>query len=317
MADSEFRVGVIGLGAMGKNHVRVLGELEDANLTAVYDENSALCEEVAAAAGANAAGSIEEFIALVDAATVATPTITHRALGEALFSAGKHALIEKPIASTMEDAMALVAAAEANGCVLQVGHIERFNPVMAGLEQITDAPRFIEIERLSPFPKRSMDVDVILDVMIHDIEIVLHLVKAELVSLDAVGVPVITDRADIANVRLRFADGCVANVAASRISEKKARTIRVFQGESYVSADFVEQSGKVIRRVGENVIPGLLEVTSGEPLMREMEAFVSCAKSGATPPVSGRETTAALNVALQIGELLANDGGAASVKPLS
>ena len=316
MADSDFRVGVIGLGAMGKNHVRVLGELHGASLVSVYDQDSALCQDVASAAGVAAAGSVEEFIESVDAATVATPTVTHRALGEALFAAGKHVLIEKPIASSLEDAMALVTAAEANECVLQVGHIERFNPVMAGLEQIADAPRFIEIERLSPFPKRSMDVDVILDVMIHDIEIILHLVKAKLVSVDAVGVPVITDRADIANVRLRFEDGCVANVAASRISEKKARTIRIFQGESYVSADFVEQSGKVIRRIGEAVVPGLLDVTPREPLMREMEAFVNCAKTGAVPPVSGKEATAALNVALQIGELLGKGGGTATVVPL-
>lgn len=302
-------MGVIGLGAMGQNHVRVLSEMEGVELAAVFDEDAERCREVAEKVGARAASTLDAFVSLVDGASVATPTTTHRALGEALFAAGKHAMIEKPIAATLEDARALVEAAKANGCVLQVGHIERFNPVMGGLEAMVQAPRFIEIERLSPFPKRSTDVDVILDVMIHDLEIVLHLVESELKSIDAVGVPVITGRSDIANVRLRFADGCVANVAASRISEKRSRTIRIFQGDAYVSADFVEQAGKVVRRVGAEVVPGLLEVTPGEPLARELADFVRCARAGERAKVSGEDAARALEVALWIGELLEEGGG--------
>ena len=216
MGQSGLNVGVIGLGAMGQNHVRVLSELASVELAAVFDLDPDRSREASEKFGVPAAESLDAFIDKVDAASVATPTTSHRELGEALFSAGKHVMIEKPIAATLEDARALVGAAEKNGCVLQVGHIERFNPVMGGLETVVDSPRFIEIERLSPFPERSTDVDVILDVMIHDIEIVLHLVEAELESIDAVGVPVITDRSDIANARLRFADGCVADVGASR-----------------------------------------------------------------------------------------------------
>ncbi|MFZ4767867.1 MAG: Gfo/Idh/MocA family protein, partial [Roseimicrobium sp.] len=224
----RIKVGVAGVGAMGKNHARVFASLEDAELTAIYDLDRARAEELAAQYGTTAVTSLDELAALTDAVAVAVPTVAHRAVAGFLLEQGKHVLVEKPLSDSLAEAQELVALAGARQLVLQVGHIEQFNPVMAELKRRINTPRFIESTRLSPFPNRSMDVGVVLDVMIHDIEIILQLVKAPLVSVDTVGMPVLTAREDIANARLRFADGCVANVTASRVSDKKMRKIQVF-----------------------------------------------------------------------------------------
>ena len=300
----KIRTGVVGLGAIGANHARIMAELPNAEFAAVYDERAEHAQELAARYGVAAAASLDELISMVDAATVATPTVSHLAVGRALLEAGKHVLIEKPIADNSEDAKALVDLAESRGLVLQVGHIERFNPVLGQLETFLTSPRFIESHRLSPFPNRSIDIGVVLDLMIHDIEIILHLVRSEIESIDAVGVPVLTRREDIANARIRFANGCVANITASRISPERLRKIRVFQGDSYVSLDYQAQAGELFRKQGMEIVREAVTVEKDEPLKLELAAFVDCATHGFQPRVSGSEAAAALKVAIEITRMI-------------
>jgi len=322
-----FRVGVIGAGSMGKNHARIFGELPESQLTAVLDERTDVAREIAAKYHAQPSANLEEFTASVDAATVATPTVTHFAIAKHLLEHGKHVLVEKPFVETPAQARELCDLAHQNGVILQVGHIERFNPVLSALEARLTRPRFIEATRLSPYPGRSLDVGVVLDVMIHDLEIILHLVKSPWVQVDAVGVAILSSREDIANVRIRFENGCVANITASRISQDKLRKIRVFQQDAYLSLDYQNQSGYLLRLArqdekessllgkllgvaadativtefaGKRIVREPVEVEKMEPLKRELADFVACARAGAQPKVSGREATAALELALEI-----------------
>lgn len=295
------------MGAIGRNHARVMAELAAASggvieFGAIYDVDQARAEELAASFNTKAVSSLEDFVGLVDAATVAVPTTAHREIGGVLLDNGKHVLVEKPIADSLDEAQWLVNKAQDCGLILQVGHIERFNPVMRQLEERMNNPRFIESHRLSPFPNRSMDIGVVLDVMIHDIEIVLHLVKSPLVEVDSVGIPVLTRREDIANARLKFENGCVANITASRVSPEKLRKIRVFQSECYLSLDYQEQSGWIYRRDGMQIVREEVRVEKDEPLKLELAAFVECARQGKRPMVSGQEGTEALRLALQITE---------------
>jgi len=213
----KVKVGVVGVGAIGRNHARVYSELDEADLVAIYDTDDELAAKLAEEFGTQAVSSLDELITSVDAASVSTPTVTHLDIAGKLLEAGKDVLVEKPISDSLDDARALVDLAHDRGRVLQVGHIERFNPVMEQLENCMTQPVFIESHRLSPFPKRSLDIGVVLDLMIHDLEIILHLVHSPVSHIDAVGVSVLTSREDIANARIRFENGCVANVTASRI----------------------------------------------------------------------------------------------------
>jgi len=285
---------------MGRNHARVLASLGSAKLAAIYDLDPARAAELAAAHQTSAVGSLEEFSRLVDAAAVAVPTVAHREVAGYLLERGKHVLVEKPLSESLHEAQELVALAQAGNLVLQVGHIERFNPVMRQLEERIKQPRFIEATRLSPFPNRSMDIGVVLDVMIHDLEIILHLVRSPVVSLDAVGTPVLTRREDIANARLRFENGCVANVTASRISDKKMRKIQVFHGEGYISLDYQEQTGHIYRREGLQIVREDVQVEKDEPLKLELAAFVESASRGLAPVVSGQQGADALRLAIEI-----------------
>lgn len=305
MSSETLRIGVAGVGAMGKNHARVLAALEGARLTAIYDLDVARAQELAQACHATAATSLAEFTALVDAAAVAVPTVAHREIAGHLLEHGKHVLVEKPLSDSLHEAQELVALAQSKNVILQVGHIERFNPVMRHLEERIRQPRFIEATRLSPFPNRSMDVGVVLDVMIHDLEIILHLVRSPLRSVDAVGTPVLTRREDIANARLRFENGCVANVTASRISDKKMRKIQVFHGEGYISLDYQEQTGHIYRRDGLQIVREDVPVEKDEPLKLELAAFVDSARRGMAPIVSGQQGADALRLAIQITEAIA------------
>ncbi len=308
---NHFKAGVVGVGAIGKNHARIYSQLEGCELAAVFDTDADAAAAIVAQYGGRVAGSVEELSELVDAVSVSTPTSTHRAIGEALLAAGKHVLIEKPIADTAVDARALVELAAEKNCILQVGHIERFNPVLDDIEARLTDPRFIEVHRLSPFPNRSMDIGVVLDLMIHDLEIVLHLVKSEVASVDAVGVPVLTAREDIANARIRFESGCVANITASRISPERLRKLRVFQGDSYLSLDYQAQEGELYWKEGMEIVKAPVAVEKDEPLKRELAAFVECAAAGRQPAVSGREATAALELAIEITRLIeAGNAGA-------
>lgn len=332
------RIGVIGAGSMGRHHARIFGETPGVSFTAVLDERAEVAGEIAAKHGARAAATLEEFIQSVDAATVATPTVTHFALARTLLERGKHVLVEKPFTETPEQARELCDLAQQRGLVLQVGHIERFNPVLSALESRLTRPRFIEATRLSPYPGRSLDVGVVLDVMIHDLEIILHLVRSPWEQVDAVGVPILSKREDIANVRIRFQNGCVANITASRISQEKLRKIRVFQNDAYLSLDYQNQSGYLLRLAradekessllgkllgvatettivtefaGQRIVREPVAVEKGEPLKRELLDFLACARAGAQPKVSGREATAALELALKITRQIEQSGGAA------
>ncbi len=312
MSDGKIRAGVVGVGAMGRNHARIYSELENVELTAIFDANTDLARAIADEFGGTVAGSIDELIAMVDAASVSTPTVTHREIGTALLQAGKHMLVEKPIADSLDDAKALIDLAAERGCVLQVGHIERFNPVMAQLEARLNHPKFLEVHRLSPFPNRSIDIGVVLDLMIHDLEIILHLVDSPLVQIDAVGIPVLTRREDIANARLRFENGAVANVTASRISPERMRKIRVFQSDAYLSLDYQDQSGWIYRKDGMEIAREEVEVEKDEPLKCELAAFIDCACRGVAPKVSGEHGAAALDVALEITRLIETANAAES-----
>jgi predicted dehydrogenase len=298
------KVGVVGVGAIGRNHARIYASLESADLVAIYDANPEHARALAEEFGTVAVGSIGELVERVDAASVATPTVSHREIATMLLSAGKHVLVEKPISDSVDDAKAMIALAAEKGCILQVGHIERFNPVMSQLEARLNSPKFIECHRLSPFPQRSLDIGVVLDLMIHDLEIVLHLVNSPIATIDAVGIPVLTRREDIANARIRFENGCVANITASRISPERLRKIRVFQSDAYLSLDYQDQSGWIYRKDGMTIAKEEVEVEKDEPLKCELAAFVECAARGEQPKVSGLQGAAALDVALEITRLI-------------
>ncbi|HEY2574517.1 MAG TPA: Gfo/Idh/MocA family oxidoreductase [Verrucomicrobiaceae bacterium] len=300
------RIGVAGVGSMGKNHARVLSSLDGATLAAIYDVDGTRASELAKEYHTTAAASLEEFCAMIDAAAVAVPTAAHREIAGRLLEQGKHVLVEKPLSESLHEAQELVALAQSRNLVLQVGHIERFNPVMRQLEERIRQPRFIEATRLSPFPNRSMDIGVVLDVMIHDLEIILHLVRSPIASLDAVGTPVLTRREDIANARLRFENGCVANVTASRISDKKMRKIQVFHGEGYISLDYQAQSGHIYFRDGLQIVREDVAVEKDEPLKLELAAFVESARRGLAPVVSGQQGADALQLAIRITETIAS-----------
>ncbi|MDR2462509.1 MAG: Gfo/Idh/MocA family oxidoreductase [Verrucomicrobiales bacterium] len=297
---SKIKVGVIGVGSMGQNHARIYAGLEQAQFTGVYDADHDRAGKIAAKYKCRAHASLDEMLAEVDAVSIAAATVAHFELGQRFLNAGKHILMEKPITNTTDEAVQLVALARQKNLVLQVGHIERFNPILAALEERLTRPRFIESHRLSPYPERSTDVSVVLDVMIHDIEIIMHIVRSPVASIDAVGVPVLSSSEDIANVRIRFENGCVANLTTSRISPEKLRKIRVFQDDAYLSLDYMKQEGEIYRRANGKITRDKIPVNKDEPLKRQLESFVNCVAMHASPIVSGDHATAALRLAAEI-----------------
>ena len=296
----RLRAGVAGSGSMGRNHARCYSLIREVELAAVYDADLERAQAVADEFGAKAVDSLEALAEACDLASVAVPTIAHLEVGGELMSRGLHVLMEKPIAPSVEEAKQLVELAEERDRILQIGHIERFNPVMRELEAKLNHPKFIESHRLSPFPNRSIDIGVVLDLMIHDLEIILHLVKSPVASIDAVGVPVLMKSEDIANARLRFENGCVANVTASRISPERLRKIRVFQDDGYLSLDYQEQSGEMFWKAGGAIQKATVEVEKDEPLKLELAAFVESVQEGKTPAVTGKQGADALAIALEI-----------------
>ncbi len=316
MSKDVMRIGVVGTGVLGSHHARVFAGLEQATLTSVFDLDLAKAFRVGAPFGVGAAASLEAFIESVDAAVVAVPTAAHAEVATKLIAAGRHVLIEKPITSTIEDAERLVALAEGRGVLLQVGHVERFNPAAEALGKI-GAPRFVEVHRLSPFPNRSLDIDVILDLMIHDLDLLIALDSSKPVQIDAVGVPVLTDRVDIANVRIRFASGLIANLTASRVSAEKLRKFRVFGSKLYVSCDFLTRQAQVARLVAgaggaleirlDSIGSGALDPES-EPLRRQARAFLTAIEERSAPVVSGSDGLAVLRIAKEIIERMSDVG---------
>jgi predicted dehydrogenase len=294
------KVGVAGVGHMGKEHARIYSELQEVELVGVHDSNPDTARKIAAKCKTRAFGSLEEMVDAVDAASIVTPTSTHLAIAEPFLKRGKHVLVEKPIAMNTEEARKLVDLAEKHGAKLAVGHVERFNPVLVALEERLGRPRFIEAHRLSPYPGRSTDIGVVMDLMIHDLEIILHLVRSPVTSVDAVGVPVLSKGEDIANARIRFANGCVANLTTSRISPEKLRKIRVFQDDAYLSLDYMKQEGEIYKRLDGKITRDKIPVMKGEPLKNQLAEFVMNVRENTDPRVAGAHGFEALKLASQI-----------------
>jgi predicted dehydrogenase len=305
------RIAVVGVGYLGRHHARILASLPGAELTAVVDTNTARAHEVAAASGTRPLTDYRELLGQVDAVTLAVPTELHRDIALPFLTAGVPVLVEKPIARSLAEADDMIQAAAQAGAILAVGQTERFNPAVAAARPMLSDPRFIEVHRLGTFPERSLDIDVVFDLMIHDVDIVLSLVKSEVEGIEAVGVPVLTGRVDIANARLKFSNGCIANLTASRISRDRVRKIRFFQPMAYVSIDFAAQKLEVFRLVkGNGPMPaiegGEVPVENEEPLRRELADFVEAIRTRRPPTVTGEDGRRALALATQIASKIAN-----------
>lgn len=335
---SLLKVAVLGTGSLGKEHARIYAELAAAKkveFVGVYDVVAETAKKFAEKFSVRAFGSIEEAAAASDALNIVTPTITHFDIAKILLLQRKHLLVEKPMTDNSAQAAELIQLAQKNNCVLQVGHIERFNPVLKYLETVATEPRFIETHRLSPYPARSTDIGVVLDLMIHDLDVVLAFVKSPVTNVDAVGIPVLSKSEDIANARLRFANGCVANLTASRISPERMRKIRVFSGgamTSYVSLDYRAQEGFIYRIArddeeessllkkllaakdstivsefgGKRIVREPVPIEKHEPLKLELQHFVECVQAQQTPKVSGETAKQALDLAFEITRQIQN-----------
>lgn len=297
----KIRMAVVGAGQFGRNHCRVIHECERASLAAVVDLDPARAAEVAALYGAEPLQDVRALAGKVDAAIVAVPTTLHEEVGCALVEAGIDILVEKPIAHDDASAARLVEAAERHGRILQTGHLERFNPAVIALEQRITLPLFFEIHRMNLFSPRSLDIDVVLDLMIHDVDVVLALAKDEPQEIRAAGVSILSQKEDIANVRLQFPNGCVANLTASRISTERVRKLRLFQPHQYLSLDYGRQDLAIFsvgdgRQIGFEQAP----VTKGEPLKLQLEAFLDSVETRVPPKCSGQAARQSLRVALAI-----------------
>lgn len=329
---SKVKVAVLGTGSLGKEHVRLYAQLaaaREVDLIGVHDMNHETARHIAAKNHTHALASVDEIAAEAEAVSIVTPTVTHYELAKKFLQMGKHVLVEKPMTDDSEQAAELVKLAQEHNCVLQVGHVERFNPVFNYLETVATQPRFIETHRLSPYPARSTDIGVVLDLMIHDLDVVLAFVKSPVISVDAVGIPVLSKSEDIANARLRFENGCVANLTVSRISPERMRKIRVFSGpqnKCYISLDYRAQEGFIYRIArdgeeessllkkllasrdstivsefaGQRIVREPVPIAKDEPLKLELQHFVECVRQRQTPRVSGASAKQALDLAFEI-----------------
>ena len=307
----RLRAAVIGAGYLGRFHAQKYAALPEVDLVAVVDTDVTTRERVAREVGCEPVADFRELLGKVDAVSVVTPTPLHHRVSMEFLEAGAHVLVEKPITSTMEEARELVAAATRCRKVLQVGHLERFNPAILAVEGLLHRPRFVESNRLAPFKPRGTDVSVVLDLMIHDIDLILNIVGSPVASIDAVGASVFTDEIDIANARIRFENGCVADATASRISMKSERKLRVFQADAYLSVDLQQKVLTMVRKGGGAAQAGVppVEINEqsfdpGDALRDEIVSFLECIDTGRRPVVSGEDGLRALETATRIGELL-------------
>jgi predicted dehydrogenase len=339
-ATDKVKMSVLGTGSLGKEHARIYAELAAANqvdFIGVFDLTTETARKIAEKYRVRAFHSLAEAVADSDAVSIVTPTTTHYTLAKALLEQGKHVLVEKPMTDNSAQATELVQLAQKKNCILQVGHVERFNPVFTYLETVATEPRFIETHRLSPYPARSTDIGVVLDLMIHDLDVVLAFVKSPVTSVDAVGIPVLSKSEDIANARLRFANGCVANLTASRVSPEKMRKIRVFSGgamTSYISLDYRAQEGYIYRIArdgeeessllkkllhardttivsqfaGKRIVREPVPIAKEEPLKLELQHFVECVRARHAPMVSGESAKRALDLAFEITRQIESAG---------
>jgi predicted dehydrogenase len=309
---TELTTAVIGVGYLGKFHADKYAQLPEAKLLAVVDTEAARARAVADRLGVEALTDYRELFGRVEAVSIVVPTSLHFEIATAFLQHGTHVLVEKPITTTVEQAQRLILLAQAKGLVLQVGHLERFNTAILDLDRILNRPLFIESHRLAPFKPRGTDVSVILDLMIHDIDIILHIVNSPLRRIDASGAAVLSDAVDIANVRLVFESGCVANVTASRVSMKSERKMRVFQPDAYISVDFQDRVLTRLRKGKKEMLPGIATIETekfnyqeGDALKTEIELFLRAIREGIPPAVSGEDGKQALQAAIQITDLLA------------
>ena len=334
--NEKVRVAVLGTGSLGKEHARVYAELAgigEVEFAGIYDTSIETSRKIAQKHRLRVFASVAEAIEQADALSIVTPTTSHFQLAKEALTKGKHVLVEKPMTDNAAEATELVQLARQNNSVLQVGHIERFNPVFKYLETVATHPRFIETHRLSPFPARSTDIGVVLDLMIHDLDVVLAFVNSPVTAVDAVGIPVLSKSEDIANARLRFANGCVANLTASRISPEKMRKIRVFSGgenPTYISLDYRAQEGFIYRiardgeeessllrkillakdsaivseSAGVRIVREPVPIAKEEPLKLELQHFIGCVREKRTPVVSGESAKRALDLAFEITRLV-------------
>jgi predicted dehydrogenase len=297
---NPIRVGVIGVGHLGSIHAKIYKESHNCQLVGVCDSNPGALNQVSANLGVCGYNDYHELFGKIDAVSIAVPTLLHHKIAAEFLKAGIHALVEKPFTPTLKEADDLIKIANHNKLILQVGHIERFNSAFAATLKIIKIPKFIECHRLSSFPNRSLDVGAVLDIMIHDIDIVLGLVDSPLERIDSVGVNVLTKFEDIANARLTFKNGCVANLTASRVSDEPMRKIRIFQEDTYISLDYKNAQACVYRKTGLQITKENLPIEKEQPLQKELEAFISCVINKTTPLVSGPIARQALEVALKI-----------------
>jgi predicted dehydrogenase len=310
---TSLRIGVIGVGHVGRHHARILCDMPGVQLAGILDLNRQRATDIAAACRTEVVTDAAVLAGMVDAVTIAVPTASHAAVAVPLLEQGLPVLIEKPLARSIAEADMLVELADRAGALLAVGHTERFNPAVAAARGHLHAPRFIECHRLGTFSERSLDIDVVFDLMIHDLDVVLSLVNAPVTAIDAVGVPVLTPKIDIANVRLRFGSGCIANLTASRISRDRVRKIRFFQADSYVAVDYAAQELEVWRLVrppaGVPVIEGGKQPVAGEePLRRELQDFADAVRERRQPAVTGADGRRALDLAQQITDQMTRVG---------
>lgn len=306
------KAGVIGVGYLGRFHAQKYAALEGVELVGVADASLDRAKEVAAEVGSAAFDDHRKLLEQVDLVSIAVPTQHHYAVARDCLEAGCHILLEKPVTQTVEEADTLIRLAAERGLVFQVGHLERFNPAVLALKGVLNNPHFIESHRLAPFKPRGTDVNVVLDLMIHDIDIILNLVGSPIKTINSVGVPVLSEEVDIANARLQFENGCVANVTASRVSREAMRKIRIFQPDAYISIDYQARKIAILRKDGGGFpVPGLPQVTmeersfeQGDALLEEIRAFVGAVRGGTAPPVSGEDGKRALELALEINRRL-------------
>jgi predicted dehydrogenase len=314
----KLAVGVVGVGHLGSLHAKMLADLEDVRLVGVYDTDQAKARTIASEFATNAYATYDELLDAAEALTIATPTSTHFVVARKALQRGKHVFIEKPITETTAEADELIRLGKMNNALIQVGHIERFNAAILALEKYDIDPLFVESHRLAQFNPRGTDVAVVLDLMIHDIDVILSFVKSPVAKIEANGVAVVSDSLDIANARIQFENGCVANVTASRISQRKMRKMRLFQKDAYLSIDFSEKQAEVFRLVGDdepqakgammlgqidsakhkrNIVYELPKVEDVNALQYELQLFVKAIRTNSTPPVTGEDGRRALEVA--------------------
>ena len=296
----KLRIGVVGVGHLGSIHAKVYSGLENVKLVGVCDCNIERSIEIGKRFRAASYSDYEDLFDKIDAASIVVPTSLHYNVAKEFLKHGIHVLIEKPITKTLTEAEELIEIAEEKKLVLQVGHIERFNSAVLALEPYIKKPKFIECQRLGPFHKRVQDVGVVLDLMIHDIDIVLGLMKQDVAGIEAVGLSSISDFEDVANVRLTFEDGTIADITASRVTKDVVRKMRIFQEDSYLSLDYVSQDATLFEKTGEKIVQKKIRIKKKKPLKKELKSFIECVRTGKRPIVSGVEGRRALQVALEI-----------------